>query len=276
MLRLSFTALLIAPLVAIGLHYAVFRNVSIPPKNFGSGEMFDLIATRYDLVNRVLALRMDVKWRKVMVQKIKEQVPPNAKLLDIATGTADVALLLAEAMPLATVLGKDPSNNMLNIGRDKVKDLDLQTRITLEYGDAQDFSAIEESSFDGATMSFGIRNVPDRQKALCEIHRVLKPNAIFCILEFSEPEKSAGIMGFFARLFIRHVVPIVGGILSGKPKEYLHLQNSIKDFPSPTEFGYILEGVTCGNDKRGAFHLNELIQMNFGSVQLYVTTAIQR
>ena len=274
--HISLIVLLIVPIVAIGFHFAVFRNVSAPPKDFGSGEMFDLIATRYDLVNRVLALRMDVGWRKVMVQKVKAQVQPDAKLLDIATGTADVALLLAEAMPLATVVGKDPSNNMLDIGRAKVKDRELNERIRLEYGDAQDFSAIKESSFDGATMSFGIRNVPDRQKALCEIHRVLKPNAIFCILEFSEPEKSAGIMGFFARLFIRHIVPTVGGILSGKPKEYLHLQNSIKDFPSPTEFSNILEGITCGEDKRGAFHLSELIQMNFGSVQLYVTTAMQR
>jgi demethylmenaquinone methyltransferase / 2-methoxy-6-polyprenyl-1,4-benzoquinol methylase len=238
--------------------------------------MFDMIAGRYDLVNRVLAMRMDVGWRKIMVQKIKDKVPPDARLLDIATGTADVALLLAEAMPLATVLGKDPSNNMLDVGRTKVHDRELDARIVLEYGDAQDFSALQESVFDGATMSFGIRNVPDRQTALCEIHRVLKPSAIFCILEFSEPDESAGIMGFFARLFIRHVVPVVGGVLSGKPREYLHLQNSIKDFPTPTEFGKIMETVNCGESGRGAFRLDELIQMNFGSVQLYVTTAIER
>ena len=81
--HISLTVLLIVPIVAIGFHFAVFRNVSAPPKDFGSGEMFDLIATRYDLVNRVLALRMDVGWRKVMVQKVKAQVRPDAKLLEI-------------------------------------------------------------------------------------------------------------------------------------------------------------------------------------------------
>ena len=268
-------ALFLIPIFVIVLHHVMFREVEIPPNDYGSGDMFDKIARNYDFVNRVLALRMDVGWRKTMVLKVKERVPPNAKLLDIATGTADVALLLADAMPLATILGKDPSNNMLDIGRVKVKDQELSERITLEYGDAQNFSALEGSSFDGATISFGIRNIPDREKALCEIHRVLKPNAIFCILEFSEPDESAGTMGFFARLFIRHVVPKVGGMLSGKPKEYLHLQNSIKDFPTPVEFAKIMEGVKCGEDGRGAFKVDALLQMNFGSVQLYVTTAIE-
>jgi len=243
--------------------------------DYGSGEMFDMIARRYDVVNRVLALSMDVGWRKAMVSKVKAHVPHDARLLDVATGTADVALLLAESMPLATVLGKDPSNNMLDVGRAKVKSRGLAKRINLEYGDSQHLEDIDESSFDGATMSFGIRNVPDRGKALCEIHRVLKPNAIFCILEFSEPGENAGIMGFFAKLFIRHVVPIVGGVLSGKPREYLHLQNSIKDFPTPTEFVKVLERLTCGDNGRGSFRLNALTQMNFGSVQLYTTTAIE-
>lgn len=270
-------ALVAIPLTAIAIHYWLFGNVAPPPPDFGSGDMFNAIAPRYDLVNRVLALNMDVGWRKVMVQQVKERSIESPKILDLATGTADVALLLADGIPGSTVIGVDPSSNMLEVGRVKVKDRQLEARIDLRKGDAQDLmDSLEENSFDAATMSFGIRNVPDRKKALCEIHRVLKPKSVFCILEFSEPDDDTGIMGSLARTFIRHVVPVLGGIVSGAPREYLHLQNSIKDFPSPKEFGALMERLECGKDGQGAFRLDELIQMNFGSVQLYVTTPITR
>ena len=214
--------LALVPLVAAAIVHFFFSGVATPPADFGSGEMFDAIATRYDLVNRVLALKMDVGWRKVMVQRVKERVASvqSPRLLDVATGTADVALLLVSAIPGSTVIGVDPSNNMLEVGRSKVKDRDLDARVDLRHGDAQDLvDSLPENSFDGATMAFGIRNVPDREKALCQIHRVLRPDSVFCILEFSEPEDDAGIMGYFARIFIRHVVPILGGIVSGAPRE---------------------------------------------------------
>jgi demethylmenaquinone methyltransferase/2-methoxy-6-polyprenyl-1,4-benzoquinol methylase len=216
--------------------------------------------------------------------------PP--KLLDIATGTADVALLLAKSIPTASILGMDPSHNMLEIGRQKVTRQEKDAQIQLDFGAVQDFDTkLLEHQFDGATMAFGIRNVPaPREDALCQIHRVLKPNAVFCILEFSEPADDAGFLGYLARLFIRHIVPIVGGLLSGAPREYLHLQNSIQDFPSPPDFVKLMESLSCksssssgsvdpGDQKSssfGSFRVDELIQMNFGSVQLYVTTAITK
>ena len=169
----------------------------------------------------------------------------------------------------------DPSNNMLDVGRTKVQDKGLQDQVDLQYGAVQDFETLfpEAHSFDAATMAFGIRNVPEaRDEALCQVHRVLKEDGIFCILEFSEPSSEFGFMGALARLFIRHVVPILGGILSGAPREYLHLQNSIKDFPSPKEFGELIESVKCGDESKHAFHLEELEQLSFGSVQLYVIT----
>lgn len=270
-------AVVLIPLAAIAVHYWLFGDVATPPPDFGSGQMFDSIAPRYDLVNRVLAMNMDVGWRKVMVDKVKQRAVDSPHILDLATGTADVALLLADGIPGSTVIGVDPSNNMLEVGRVKVKDRELEARIELREGDAQNLmDSLEENSFDAATMSFGIRNVPDREKALCEIHRVLRPNSVFCILEFSEPDDDTGIMGYLARVFIRHVVPVVGGIVSGAPREYLHLQNSIKDFPTPKEFGALMERIECGEDGKGAFHLDELVQMNFGSVQLYVATQITR
>lgn len=275
-------AVVLIPLVAaIAVHYwMLFSTVATPPADFGTGEMFDAIAKRYDLVNRVLAMHMDVGWRQVMVHRLQERVASlssTPQLLDIATGTADVALLLANTIPDSTVIGVDPSNNMLDMGRSKVKHEKLEGRVDLRYGGVQDLANLfPENSFDAATMAFGIRNVPDRVEALCQVHRVLRPNGVFYIMEFSEPDEDAGIMGFLARIFIRHIVPVLGGIISGAPREYLHLQNSIKDFPTPKEFGALIEHVECGEDGKGAFRLDELIHMNFGSVQLYVATPIVR
>jgi demethylmenaquinone methyltransferase / 2-methoxy-6-polyprenyl-1,4-benzoquinol methylase len=266
------------PVTLIGLNWYLFRGVSQPPPDFGSGQMFDAIATRYDLVNRVLALHMDLGWRQVMVNKINEKfynTQRNLNILDIATGTADVAILLAKTIPNAKILGMDPSNNMLSIGRTKIQTKKLGESIRLDVGGVESFDDnLPSNHYDAATMSFGIRNVVDREAGLCSIHRVLKKGAsLFCILEFSEPDESSGFLGYLAKLFIRHVVPTIGGILSGKPREYLHLQSSIKDFPEPMKFIELLEGLSCG-EKNGRFLVNELKQMNFGSVQLYVTTPI--
>lgn len=268
---------LLVPVIAFLAQHFLFGGVDAPLSDHGSGSMFDIIATRYDMINRVLAVGMDMGWRLEMVKRIKSSVETieNPLLLDVATGTADVALLLAKEIPSATVLGLDPSNNMLEIGRGKIQERGQGSQVRLELADAMDFSKMESSTYDAATMAFGIRNVPDREKALCQIHRVLKPNSRFCILEFSEPGEDAGVMGAGARVFIRYVVPFLGGILSGAPREYWHLQNSIKDFPAPKEFGKLLEQVKCDErSTEGAFRLDELVQLNFGSVQLYVTTSL--
>jgi len=217
------------------------------------------------------------------------------KVLDLATGTADVAILLAKEyhnsniQPLSskrdlTILGVDPSQNMINVGREKIIKEHLTEQITLDLGDARNLKDLPNDEFDAATMSFGIRNVPEKELALCEIHRVLKKEdqgkaikgATFGILEFSEPGEEAGIMGAGARLFIRHIVPVVGAILSGAPREYMHLQSSIKEFPSPKEFAKLMEGLSCGEDGRGTFRVDNLMQLNFGSVQLYIATPIYK
>jgi demethylmenaquinone methyltransferase/2-methoxy-6-polyprenyl-1,4-benzoquinol methylase len=269
--------LILLPLLGILTHHLRNRNIEKPPEDFGTGSMFDQIANRYDTINRVLALRMDVGWRQQMTQQVMQRVLPETapRLLDVATGTADVALQLARDMPTSTILGVDPSNNMLNVGREKIAQLGLQEQIELQWGDARDFSKYSENSFDGATMAFGIRNVPERDVALCEIHRLLKPKGVIAILEFSEPDDSFGILGWGARLFIRHVVPIVGGILSGAPREYLHLQNSIKDFPMPPEFQKLMQNLSCGAGGKGHYDMEDIKHMNFGSVQLYVGTVVK-
>jgi len=263
-------------IIGVLVHRAMFSDVSAPPADFGSGGMFDMIARRYDTINRVLAVGMDLGWRKRMVEFVRDGTLESShpRILDVATGTADVALLLADRIPAATILGADPSPNMLRVGREKIVDRGFSDRITLEEHDARKgFGDIEDNSFDAATMAFGIRNIVEKGQALCQIHRVLRDQSLFCILEFSEPDDSFGILGAVARFFIRNIIPTLGGILSGKPREYLHLQNSIKDFPTPPEFVKLIENTQCTT---GNFKVDELVQLNFGSVQLYVSRVLRK
>lgn len=296
--------------------------ISPPPSDYGSGSMFDSIAPRYDLINRALALNLDMSWRRRLVEEVVgaegeifSATYDNVKILDLATGTADVAILLGKAAarynkndpPLrtssttadsTTVLGLDPSQNMLDIGTSKIQNADLTNIVRLQLGDARKLDSLVDDTFNAVTMSFGIRNVPEKEIALCEIHRVLKKGPHFphlrvhpktvesklAIMEFSEPT-GPGIMAMLARIFIRHCVPAIGAILSGYPKEYMHLQKSIADFPSPTEFVRLMESLKCpikkvGGDEEleidtfGSFRVKEVINMLFGSVQIYIATPI--
>jgi demethylmenaquinone methyltransferase / 2-methoxy-6-polyprenyl-1,4-benzoquinol methylase len=291
--------LLVVPVIlAIGIQvYYIQSGQEPPPKDFGSGSMFDQIATRYDIINRILALGMDISWRQRMVEMIVDRVVSvdlsplhsnhgsSVRILDVATGTADVAILLAKELQkrrigvsiegsdqIAHITGVDPSQEMITVGRQKIgASSSLQNCIDLQVHDAQDLSRLESPTlYDAATMAFGIRNVPDRGKALCEIYSLLRTNATLGILEFSEPDpKEFGVLGYLARYFIRYVIPFAGGILSGHPKEYWHLQNSIQDFPSPQEFSHFVNDLQCTPEAH-SYRLDELIQMNFGSVQLYL------
>lgn len=302
--------LAIVPLPLLFLSSNFLRTIiPSPPSDHGSGSMFDLIANRYDFINRALALNLDMSWRHRLVKEVVGAegeifAKGDARILDLATGTADVAILLGKAAARydasasssaadTTVLGLDPSQNMLNVGETKVQSADLSNIVTLQLGDARKLDSLKDNTFNAATMSFGIRNVPEKEMALCEIHRVLKKGSSstteskLAIMEFSEPGPDSGVMGSLARLFIRHVVPAIGAMLSGFPKEYMHLQKSIKDFPSPTEFVALMEGLRCpikgGEDREeleidtfGAFRVKEVVNLNFGSVQIYVATPIMK
>jgi demethylmenaquinone methyltransferase/2-methoxy-6-polyprenyl-1,4-benzoquinol methylase len=196
----------------------------------GSGEMFDAIAARYDLLNRVISLGVDQRWRRRMVEAIEAR--PGHRVLDLATGTADVAIQVAKKHPDTTIVGLDPSAKMLEVGRDKIAAGSLATRVSLELGDAQQLP-FEDASFDASVMAFGIRNVPDRGAALREMARVVRPGGRVVILELNEPR--SGILGPLARFHVHTIVPLVGAALSGS-KEYSYLQASIAAFPSPEDF----------------------------------------
>ena len=270
--------------VGILSHKAIVGPVEVPPLDFGTnsekGSMFDFIAGRYDAINRVLAFNMDVHWRKVMIKRIKGHLEINAiespQIIDVATGTADVALMMSEMIPAATIIGVDPSNGMLDVGRKKITKKKKNDQISLEWADARDFSNYEANVFDAGTMAFGIRNVPEREVALCEIYKVLKPGSLFCILEFSEPSGKKSPMGAAAGFFIQKVVPYVGGILSGQRKMYKHLQNSIKNFPAPEDFKAMIDGLQCSAGKP-SFYVEEIedLGMTFGAVQIYAIKSLK-
>lgn len=225
---------------------------------FGSGQMFDRIAERYDFLNRVISMGVDQGWRRKTVEALTLGAEPN--VLDLATGTADLALLIARRHVDATLVGVDPSTNMLEVGRGKVEAAGLGARVTLEEGDAQALR-FEDDTFDGATIAFGIRNVPDRDAGLREMARVVKPGARVCILELSEPDK--GVLGPLARFHIRTVVPRLGAWLSGE-KEYRYLQESIAAFPRPEAFGEQMEAA--------GLEVLEIVPLTFGVCCLYVAT----
>ncbi len=225
----------------------------------GSGAMFDGIARRYDLLNRVISLGIDQSWRKKTVEALR--LTPGARILDLATGTGDLAIMVAETEPSATVVGLDPSMGMLDVARDKIVRQRLADRIELVNGDAQALP-FPDLSFDGVCMAFGIRNVPDREQALREMARVTKPGGRIAILELSEPR--SGLIGPLARFHIHTVVPYVGALLSGR-REYHYLQRSIAAFPPPDEFTQRM--VSAGLDAI------ETRPLTFGVCHLYVAEA---
>jgi len=201
----------------------------------GSGAMFDGIAARYDLVNRVISLGIDQSWRRKTVAALN--LAPGHRVLDLATGTADLAIQVARTELGASVVGLDPSSKMLEVGRQKVTRGELSARVELVQGDAQALP-FEPKSFDSVCIAFGIRNVPDRGKALREMARVTRPGGRIAILELSEPR--SGLLGALARFHIHSVVPYVGALLSGV-KEYQYLQRSIAAFPPADEFAALMK-----------------------------------
>jgi demethylmenaquinone methyltransferase/2-methoxy-6-polyprenyl-1,4-benzoquinol methylase len=216
----------------------------------GSGAMFDAIARRYDLLNRILSMGIDRRWRKRTVAALGDP----SRVLDVATGTGDLAIAIAKRYPGATVVGIDPSEKMLEVGRGKVGDLP----ITLEAGDAQALP-YPDDSFDAATIAFGIRNVPDRARGLAEMARVVRPGGRVAVLELSEPK--GGVMGPLARFHVHVLVPRIGALLSGA-REYRYLQRSIAAFPPPEEFAAMME--------RAGLAIEQVDRLTFGVCHLYV------
>lgn len=223
----------------------------------GSGAMFDAIAPRYDLLNRLISLGLDRRWRRALVRSL--DLRGAARVLDLATGTADVALAIARAHPDAAVVGLDPSAEMLAVGEGKVRRAGLDDRIELVQGEARALP-FGDDTFDAACVAFGIRNVPDRPAGLRELARVTRAGGVVAVLELGEPR--AGVLAPVARLHAHHVVPRVGALLSGAA-EYRYLRESVAAFPPPAEFAALM--CTAGLAEVAVFPLG------FGATHLYVS-----
>lgn len=220
----------------------------------GSGVMFDAIAPRYDLLNRILSLGLDQSWRRKLVAAVTSA--GERHVLDLATGTADVAIAIARTSTEVRVTGIDPSAGMLAVGEQKCLDFGLAAQIKLVVGDGCALE-LQDDSCDGVTIAFGIRNVSDRLACLREMRRVTRPGGTVAILELGEPRE--GILAPAARFHVRHVVPTLGAWLSGA-KEYRYLQTSVAAFPPAEEFADLmrqagLQGVEVERLSFGAAHL---------------------
>jgi demethylmenaquinone methyltransferase / 2-methoxy-6-polyprenyl-1,4-benzoquinol methylase len=198
-------------------------------------EMFDDIAPRYDFMNRFLSAGIDVSWRKKALSELKSIKPQI--MLDVATGTADVAIMAARILKPAKIIGIDISTGMLDLGRKKLLKEGLDGQIELQTGDSEAIN-FPDASFDAVTVAFGVRNFAHLEKGLSEINRVLKPGGKLVVLEFSKP-KIIGIQQFY-NLYMGIVAPGMGSIFSKNRDAYQYLHDSVQKFPEGKAFTDIL------------------------------------
>ncbi|MDG1730273.1 MAG: bifunctional demethylmenaquinone methyltransferase/2-methoxy-6-polyprenyl-1,4-benzoquinol methylase UbiE [Algibacter sp.] len=200
-------------------------------------KMFDTISGDYDGLNRVISFGIDIKWRKKVVKIVKEANPDT--ILDIATGTGDLAINLAET-DASKIIGLDISSGMLEIGKQKIKKKDLDSKIDMVLGDSENMP-FEDSTFDAITVAFGVRNFETLENGLKEIYRVLKPNGTFIILETSIPTKTPYKQGY--KFYSKHILPLIGKAFSKDRSAYKYLSESASVFPYGETLNNILRNI---------------------------------
>ena len=219
--------------------------------------MFDAIAPRYDLLNRVLSAGIDRRWRRYAVRALS--LTGREVLLDVCTGTADVAIEARCTGGASRVIGVDFAASMLGVGRKKVLEAGESGRISLCRGDATRLP-VRTAAVDAVTVAFGIRNVQEPEKACAEIARTLRPGGRLAILEFGAP-RVPGISTLY-RWYFAYLLPWVGRIVSGHSAAYSYLPASVATFPPPDQFSAIL--------RRTGFDDVRSVPLTFGIVYLYV------
>jgi len=197
-------------------------------------QMFDTISENYDGLNRVISFGIDVRWRKKVLALVAAKKPDT--ILDIATGTGDLAILMA-ATSATKIIGLDLSAGMLEVGKKKVAEKHLSDKIEMVLGDSENIP-YGDNHFDAITVSFGIRNFENLEKGLSEILRVLKPNGIFVILETSIPEKTPYKQGY--KIYTKYILPVIGKLFSKDNVAYGYLCESASVFPYGEKLNNIL------------------------------------
>ena len=197
-------------------------------------QMFDTISGEYDGLNRVISFGIDIKWRKKVVKMVAATQPH--RILDVATGTGDLAINLAETKA-EKIIGLDISAGMLKVGKEKIIAKDLDQTIEMVQGDSENLP-FEDNYFDAITVAFGIRNFETLEKGLAEILRVLKPGGIFAILETSVPTKTPFKQGYC--IYTKTLLPLIGRVFSKDRDAYAYLSESASVFPYGEELNNIL------------------------------------
>jgi demethylmenaquinone methyltransferase/2-methoxy-6-polyprenyl-1,4-benzoquinol methylase len=218
-------------------------------------KMFDTISGEYDGLNRVISFGIDVSWRKKVVAIIGKNNPDS--ILDIATGTGDLAIQLVDTNA-SKIVGLDISNGMLEIGKEKVDKKGLNKIIEMVLGDSENMP-FEDNSFDAITVAFGVRNFENLNLGLSEIYRLLKPNGTFVILETSVPTKTPFKQGY--NFYTKHVLPKIGRLFSKDKTAYKYLSESASVFPYGEDLNNILR-------KIGFINVTDLPQ-TFGVATIY-------
>lgn len=198
-------------------------------------EMFDQIAGKYDFLNRFLSAGVDVGWRKKAIRSLKKYRPQH--IIDIATGTGDLAIMEYKMLQPQTIVGIDISTGMLEVGREKIKKEGLEEKIKLVQGDSENLE-FADGSFDAATAAFGVRNFENLEKGLAEMYRVLKPGGRLMIIEFSKPK--AGIVKGFYKMYMSVFAPRIAAMFNQNKEAYKYLNKSAHAFPERAAFTDIL------------------------------------
>jgi demethylmenaquinone methyltransferase / 2-methoxy-6-polyprenyl-1,4-benzoquinol methylase len=198
-------------------------------------KMFDKIAFRYDFLNHFLSAGIDVGWRKKAIKKLRSLNPKS--VLDVATGTGDMAILASKLLTAEKIIGIDISDGMLEIGKKKIEKLGLQQRIELLKGDSETI-IFNSNSFDAVTVAFGVRNFQNLELGLSEIKRVLKPGGKLIVLECTKPKLP--VIKNFYNLYLNVIAPWIGRVISKNKNAYQYLNESVQKFPEGKDFVQIL------------------------------------
>lgn len=220
--------------------------------------MFDNISSNYDGLNRVISFGIDQSWRRKVIKLISDSKAQT--VVDIATGTGDLAIALAKEN-VEHVVGIDISNGMLDVGRKKIKSQNLSENIDMVQADSEDLP-YPDNTFDAATVAFGVRNFENLDKGLSEIYRVLKPDGLFVILETSNPTKFPFKQGYF--FYSKYILPLIGKLFSKDKDAYRYLSESASVFPFGEAFNNILK-------KNGFINVKDFPQ-TFGAATIYIAS----
>ena len=199
-------------------------------------KMFDRIAFRYDFLNHFLSAGIDTGWRKKAIRQLRSLDPGS--VLDVATGTADMAILASKLLNAKQIVGIDISEGMLEIGKKKIEKLGLQHRIELLKGDSETI-LFDDNTFEAVTVAFGVRNFQDLELGLSEIKRVLKPGGKLIVLECTKPKLP--VIKNFYNLYLKVIAPWIGRVVSKNDNAYQYLNESVQKFPEGNDFVQILK-----------------------------------